>query len=129
MKKKRLLIGGSILFLILASGIITGYACLMNQPLGIEKSTFLYIDNDDNIDSVCYKLEHRLHARRLTGFRLLAFQSDYTNHIHSGAYLFTPEACTWQIFRTLQAGNQTPVSVTIPACAPSENYANLFHTN
>ena len=115
MKKKRLLIGGSILFLILASGIITGYACLMNQPLGIEKSTFLYIDNDDNIDSVCYKLEHRLHALRLTGFRLLAFQSDYTNHIHSGAYLFTPEARTWQIFRTLQAGNQTPVSVTIPS--------------
>lgn len=115
MKKKRLLIGLGITLLVLASGIAAGYACLMNRPLQIKEATFLYIDEDDNIDSVYYKLENRLHASRLTGFRLLASYTHYADHIHTGAYRFQPEERTWNIFRTLQAGNQTPVSITVPS--------------
>ena len=115
MKKRNLTILASFLIVVAVAGVIAGYASLFNRPLKIDKPTFIYIDNDDNIDSVYHKLQTRLHASSLTGFRLLATYTDYDKHIHTGAYRFNPETQTWNIFRTLQRGSQTPVKLTVPS--------------
>lgn len=115
MKKKTLFIAIGIVLLVAACGIVTAYTCILNRPLKIEKPTFIYIDTDDNIDSVCYKLEHQLLASRITGFRMLASYTHYAENIHTGAYRFAPEERTWHIFRRLQAGNQSPVRLTVPS--------------
>lgn len=62
MKKKTLLITFGILLVLAASGAVIAYTCILNRPLQIENNTFIYIDNDDNIDSVYYKLEKELQA-------------------------------------------------------------------
>ena len=115
MKKKTLLITFGILLILAASGAVIAYTCILNRPLQIENNTFIYIDNDDNIDSVYYKLEKELQASSTTGFRLLASYSHYADHIHTGAYRFGPQERTWHIFKRLQAGVQTPVKLTIPS--------------
>ena len=115
MKKRNLTILASFLIIVAVAGAIAGYASLFNRPLKIDKPTFIYIDNDDNIDSVYHKLQTCLHASNLTGFRLLATYTDYDKHIHTGAYRFNPETQTWNIFRTLQRGSQTPVKLTVPS--------------
>ena len=115
MKKKTLLITFGILLVLAASGAVIAYTCILNRPLQIENNTFIYIDNDDNIDSVYYKLEKELQASSTTGFRLLASYSHYADHIHTGAYRFGPQERTWHIFKRLQAGVQTPVKLTIPS--------------
>ena len=115
MKKKTLTLIASLVIVTVVAGAIAGYACLFNRPLEIDKPTFLYIDDNDDIDSVYHKLQTRLHASSLTGFRLLATYTGYDNHIHTGAYRLKPEEQTWNIFRTLQRGSQTPVRLTIPS--------------
>ena len=115
MKKKTLFIALGILLLLAASGIAAVYACILNRPLRIDKPTYIYIDTDDNIDSVYYKLENHLLASGTTGFRMLVSYSHYAENIHTGAYRFSPKERTWDIFRRLQAGNQTPVKLTIPS--------------
>lgn len=115
MKKKTLFIALGILLFLAVCGAITAYVCLFNRPLKIDKPTYIYIDSDDNIDSVYHKLRYQLQASRITGFRMLASYTHYAENIHTGAYQFTPEERTWHVFRRLQTGNQTPVKLTIPS--------------
>lgn len=103
------------LFLIATFTSTIGYNLLFNHPFHIEKSTYLYIDKDDTIDSVYTKLESRLNATTLRGFRLLSSVYGYQDQIHSGAYKIAPEYTTWQTFHRLRHGMQTPVRLTIPS--------------
>lgn len=103
------------LFLITICTSVIGYNLLFNHPFRIEKSTYLYIDKDDTIDSVYTKLESRLNATTLRGFRLLSSVYGYQDQIHSGAYKIAPEYTTWQTFHCLRHGMQTPVRLTIPS--------------
>lgn len=100
--------------LLLVAGILGSAAfLLMSRPLAGAKAGFLYIDTDDTADSVFFKLETQLHARHLTGIRLLAVCKNYGQHVHTGAYRFTPDEKTWHIFNRLRRGHQTPVRLTI----------------
>ena len=54
--KKAIYIIGSIVLLVLIGSIACAFL-LFSTPLKIEKATYLYIDNDDNIDSVYTKLK------------------------------------------------------------------------
>lgn len=54
--KKAIYIIGSIVLLVLIGSIACVFL-LFSTPLKIEKATYLYIDNDDNIDSVYTKLK------------------------------------------------------------------------
>ncbi len=115
MRKKTLSVIAVVAALVAVLGIGGGYACFFSRPLNIQQAAFLYIDDDDDIDSVCHKLEDRFRVSNLTGFRLLAAFSDYAANIHTGAYRLAPEERMWHIFRRLQAGNQTPVRLTVPS--------------
>lgn len=115
MKNKKTIYVLLILFFILTSTIIAGYCLLFNHPFQIEKRTYLYIDEDDNIDSVYTKIENRLHTSTLRGFRLLSSLSGYAEQIHPGAYQIDASYTTWKTFHRLQQGMQTPVRLTIPS--------------
>lgn len=110
-----------IVFIILAivsigiCGAVSAYTLLFNRPLNITEPTFLYIDENDNIDSVYTKLEKKFHASSLFGFRILTHYSKYHKNIHTGAYLFSDNERTWDIFHRLRTGHQTPVTLTIPS--------------
>ena len=54
--KKVIYIVGSIVLLILI-GVVACKTLILNTPLKIEKAAYLYIDSDDNIDSVYTKLK------------------------------------------------------------------------
>lgn len=113
-KKKTIGVLLTLLFLLAGTGI-TGYALLFNRPFQIEKSTFLYIDDDDTIDSVYIQLENRLNATTLSGFRLLSSLYGYDSRIHPGAYRMEASYTTWMAFHRLHHGMQTPVKLTVPS--------------
>ena len=68
--KKVIYIVGSIVLLILI-GIVACKTLILNTPLKIEKAAYLYIDSDDNIDSVYTKLKKDFHTSGITGVRTL----------------------------------------------------------
>lgn len=68
--KKVIYIVGSIVLLILI-GVVACKTLILNTPLKIEKAAYLYIDSDDNIDSVYTKLKKDFHTSGITGLRML----------------------------------------------------------
>ena len=112
--KKVIYIVGSIVLLILI-GIVACKTLILNTPLKIEKAAYLYIDSDDNIDSVYTKLKKDFHTSGITGLRMLISCSNYAENIHEGAYKLKPTDNTWHIFHQLKSGHQTPIRLTVPS--------------
>lgn len=111
-KKAVYLSCAATLLLILCAAV--PFCLLLNHPIRTLQGGLLYIDGDDNTDSVCRKLEKHFMANHLGGFKLLASIKDYGKHIHTGAYSISPEETTLRLFRKLEHGYQTPVKIVVP---------------
>ncbi len=87
------------------------------------ETCYIYIDNDDNIDSVFAKLRPYGKSHSMSGFTTLARHSSYTDHIKIGRYAIEPGTSTLTLFRNLKNGNQTPVRMTIPSVRTMDKLA------
>ncbi len=74
----------------------------------------LYIDNDDNIDSVYAKVERELSPSGMATFKLLSSLSSYDCNIRRGRYEIPARASLISVFHKLKGGRQTPVRIVIP---------------
>ena len=113
MRKKYIFLIVGIILVVIATGI-TGIITVMNHPFRIEKNTYLYIDADDNTDSICHKLTTQLQASSLKGFKLLTTVGGL-DPIHPGAYRFSQSDNCLTVYRRLKSGAQTPVNLTLPS--------------
>lgn len=113
MRKKYIFLIVGIILVVVATGI-TGIITVMNHPFRIEKNTYLYIDADDNTDSICHKLTTQLQASSLKGFKLLTTVGGL-DPIHPGAYRFSQSDNCLTVYRRLKSGAQTPVNLTLPS--------------
>jgi UPF0755 protein len=101
----------SILFLIAAIG-----SWAVFTPFCSEKgNSYIYIDNNDNADSVYQKLRPNAASVKILTFRLLCHFYDYQDKVKSGKYNIGNGLRTIDLFRNLRNGNQEPVRITIPS--------------
>lgn len=99
--------------LILIVGIV--YYYFFASFTGKSSTSYVYIDTDDNIDSVYAKVQavgrkHCFHA-----FKALVRHSSYSEHIRTGRYAIHSGDGTLAVFRRIKNGMQEPVSLTIPS--------------
>lgn len=80
-----------------------------------EDSMFVYIDDDDNIDSVYAKLEPIASSHAITGFKILVKHSSYSDNIRTGRYEIEKGNGAFTVFRKLKNGLQSSVNLTIPS--------------
>lgn len=80
-----------------------------------DTTEYVYIDNDDNIDSVTVKLEKISTPHAISAFKMLAGYSKYAENIRTGRYAIEPGEGAAVTFRRLKNGLQTPVNLTIPS--------------
>lgn len=114
MKKSKLVI--LLLCIILLGGLFTAYyTAVLTRPFPIEKKAMLYIDADDNIDSVYHKVKVTGKITRFTTFKLLATLTGYPEKIHPGAYSLSPDYSCWTLIHHLKSGQQTPVNLILPS--------------
>lgn len=111
MNRKRFIIGSIIIIVLFCC---TLYGLFLIRPVG-DRTSFIYIDKDDNIDSVYVKLETQGDIHSLAGFKLLNMFLGYEDKIRPGAYLFDKHTSEVMIFRRMRNGNQTPIQLTIPS--------------
>lgn len=112
-KKQKMLLGGlAVLILIGLACAGTAYYLLASQ-FHPSKTAYIYIDRDDNADSVCHKLKTQGQAANLAGFKLLARYKEYGHHIHTGRYAIHPADNAYHVFARLYRGHQEPVNLTI----------------
>lgn len=89
---------------------------------------YLYIDQDDNIDSVFTKLTPIASRHGMQGLSTLVRHSDYPELIKTGRYEITTSIGAFQLFRRLKAGMQSPVHLTVPSVRTVEELAEELTT-
>lgn len=114
-KKKRNIILGLGLTLILAGATCAGtiYHYFFAAPFQLTETTYLYIDRDDNIDSVYHKIIVTGHPKQMFGFEYQAEKNNYAEHIRTGKYAIKPGDNMRYLYRRLSMGYQTPINLTV----------------
>ena len=74
----------------------------------------IYIDSDDNIDSVKSKIGSNITDDKVFIFEMLSKSMKYRNNIRTGKYLINKDQNAIEVLRTLRGGMQVPVKVRIP---------------
>lgn len=90
------------------------------------KERIVYIDSNDNIDSIYDKVCADSRFPSGSTFRLLASVTGYPHHIRTGRYDVGSDARVLTVFRNLRNGNQTPMRVTIPVLRTARDLADLL---
>ena len=97
--------------------------CLFAPISKGNNTVFLYIDNDDNIDSISIELSESCKNIGVSSLLILARHSGYNDNIHTGRYAITPTIGSLQLLRHLRNGQQSPVKLTIPSVRTTERLA------
>ena len=84
---------------------------------------YLYIDNDDNADSVLAKLKPIAPEHAMTGLSMMMRHTGYCENIHTGRYAIEPGMKTYDVLRLLRNGQQTPIMLTVPDVRTMEQLA------
>lgn len=80
---------------------------------GQSETKYVYIDNDDTVDSVLTKLSEVGTRHSMTAVRTLAVHSGYGRRVRSGRYEIKSGDGAFVVFRRLKNGMQTPVNLTV----------------
>lgn len=114
-KKKRNILWIVILVITLAGagGAGTVYYYFFSKQFRITQTTYIYIDRDDNIDSVYAKVIEAGQPKSMYGFKYLAEKDDYANRIRTGRYAIKPGDNMRYVFRRLSMGYQSPINLTV----------------
>lgn len=89
--------------------------CLFAPMSKASDTVYLYIDGDDDIDSVTTKLSDDCRGLCVSSLTIMARHSGYDKKIHTGRYAITPDIGALQLLRHLRNGQQSPVKLTIPS--------------
>lgn len=116
-RKKRNILWIIILLIVLAGagGAGTIYYYFFAKQFQISKTTYIYIDRDDNLDSVYHKIIRAGKPKNMFGFQYLAEKEHYGNEIRTGKYAINPGDNMRYLYRRLSMGYQTPVNLTVPS--------------
>ena len=93
---------------------------------GFSKSSttqYVYIDEDDNIDSVYNKVKPIANSIPFQAFHTLINHSNYAEHIRTGRYAIRPGEGALKTWRHLKNGLQEPVNLTIPSVRTMDKLA------
>ena len=112
----------SIAFIIAIT--VCTYLLFWDKTFNIQETTYLYIDEDDNLDSVKVKLNNQSSPKTLYGFEKMADWKNY--RVKSGRYKVTPEDNVLSVFKRLQRGEQTPIRLTIPSVRTIPQLAQIL---
>ena len=122
-KKKHYIIPIIICVLALA-GLVIFY--LTGSLSKSDKCEYVYIDDNDDLDSVAAKLKPIAKEQALLSFKLLSRHSGYSKNIRTGKYAILPDEGTIAVLRKLKNGHQEPVRLTIPESRTTDKLAGAL---
>ncbi|WP_274950239.1 endolytic transglycosylase MltG [Bacteroides cutis] len=114
-KKKISILLGIFAILLFIAIVCTGtvYYYLFAPQFHPPKTTYIYIDRDDTVDSVYNKVKIQGHLKKITGFKWMVKWRDYHKHIHTGRYVVRPGENVYHVFSRFYRGYQEPMNLTI----------------
>ena len=80
-----------------------------------EGTSYLFIDDDDDMDSVSVKLSEIATPTGVCAVRTMARHMGYVDKIRTGRYLLNDDMNALQFFRNLRNGHQEPLKLVMPS--------------
>lgn len=109
---KRYLIVAAVCVLVLL-GLV--YYYFFTSFTGRSATEYVYVDQDDNYDSLVAKLRPVSKAHCFQAFRILSRHSNLIHHVRTGRYALKPGMGAFTVFRHLKNGMQDPVDLVVPS--------------
>ena len=103
-----------------------GYYYFVGSFSKLDTTEYVYIDENDNLDSVFVKLEPIASDHGLMAFKMMSRHGGYCDNIRTGRYAISPDQSTIRVFRNLKNGHQEPVRLTIPECRTMDRLAGFL---
>ena len=103
-----------------------GYFYLFSSIAKGGKTQYLYVDKDDNIDSVYEKLDSITTSSGMAAVSMLARHSDYAGNIIPGRYALESGMGALRFLRNLKKGAETPLHLTIPSVRTMDKMAEVL---
>lgn len=88
-----------------------------------EEEAYLYIDNDDTLDSLTHKVREYENAVQASGFATLARHFFSDENLHRGRYAITSGMSNLTLIRHIRNRNQAAISLTIPSVRTMDKLA------
>ena len=99
----------------LAVAAVLGIAYVLRSGYHPEETTYLYIDEDDDYDSICHKIETIGQPTDMTVFHLYAQVLNLKQRLHTGRYEINDGTSVLTLVRHLRNHQQTPVKLLVPS--------------
>ena len=115
MSKKRKNGGIWVVLFILIAAMVIGTWWVYRSGFDIEESTYLYIDTDDDVDSVAQKVERQTKPESMRVFHLYAGLLNLKDKIRTGRYEVTPDLSMLNLIRNIRNHNEKPVMLVVPS--------------
>jgi len=103
-----------------------GYYFFLTAFSTSSEKQHIYIDDDDNLDSVVIKLRPIGTEHAITGFSTLIRHTSYADNPHTGHYIIEPGETTWAVMQKLRHGQQQAVMLTIPESKTMDRLAGVL---
>lgn len=102
------------------------YYFFFSAVLSTPENQYIYIDENDNIDSVYAKLEPVTSGHAMIGIKALVKISSYPENIRTGRYEIEKGNGALTIFRKMKNGLQASVNLTIPSVRTKDRLAGAI---
>ncbi|MCH4147495.1 MAG: endolytic transglycosylase MltG [Prevotella sp.] len=120
-QKKKYLIAAGVCLLVIIGVVYFNFFSAFSKRT---ETQYVYIDTDDNVDSVLAKLAPIGTKSGMAAFRTLVRHSSYAKKIRTGRYEVSTSIGALQLFRHMKNGLQKPVSLTIPSVRTMDDLAS-----
>lgn len=104
----------AIIAIVIALMGIMAFWMILTPICQTQKATFIYVDSDDDIDSIYNKIQVNARPVQMAGFKILTSFSGYGEKIKTGKYEMGNGLNTLKVLRNLKNKNQVPVKLVIP---------------
>lgn len=94
--------------------VVLGYYYFLTAFSEATETRYVYVDDDDTIDSVLVKLQPIGSSHSLAGLGTLIRHTSYARKPRTGRYAILPGEATWHVMRKLKNGQQEAVMLTVP---------------
>lgn len=95
--------------------IVVSALCMLMPMSKSDKTEYVLIDTDDNIDSLYAKMDEKCHGYTMTAFNMMARHLNLKERLHTGRYELGTNTNAISMVRRVRNHQQTPVRIVIPS--------------
>ncbi|MBR1667269.1 MAG: endolytic transglycosylase MltG [Bacteroidaceae bacterium] len=110
---KKTIITGAVILAVVNLLILGGY--VYKSGFKLDEPRYIYIDADDNVDSVEQKITLTAPPKITDAFSFYAKVLKLEKHLHTGRYEVTPSMTLLQLIRDIRNHNEQPINLVVPS--------------